>query len=305
MVTAWRFMDSASAAISRVAFVRIPELWAQASSYALGLYHSAVSYAQALQLQALVWASGEITSLENHVTSLVDSALSFAAAKAAQAEAYALALMHTAETDAANAIVAASTTLQADVASVRQLVVSDIGRLEAGTTAALHQLESDVISRVASAESLAFSQVQALQQGIVTDLETTGEAALQLAWPDAIPDIGALRQALGADFPDIQALLGLLAGAGTAGLLHALITSLAGTQALTKLATDCIVPNCRNLGGLGNFLNQLFADATDLALIAWLIEGVANPTGWARDTDAILGPVAADTTAAIRSLVGV
>lgn len=305
LINAALFMDRASAAISRLAFIRLPELWAQASSYALGLYHSATSYAQALQAQVLVWADGQVVRLENAITSGVATVLVRAEQLVTAARAEAAALVQRAETDAANAITQASTALQAEIAGDVATLEGDIARLDTWTVAAVGQLERDLVSQVASAEALAFSQVQALQRGIVTDLETTGEAALQLAWPDAIPDIEALRQALGADFPDIRALLGLLSGAGAAGLLHALITSLAGTQAITKLATDCIVPNCRNLGGLGNFLNQLFADATDLALIAWLAEGVRNPHGWAGETDALLGSIATDTASAARTLLGV
>lgn len=305
LTTAWHFMDSASAAISRVAFVRIPELWAQASSYALSLYHSAVSYSQALEAQVLVWADGQVVRLEHTITSAVAAAIVRGDQLVTAARAEALALVRRAEADTANAIVAASTTLRAELIADVATLEGDIRQLDTWTVAAVHQLGADLTHGLASAEALAFAQVQALQQGIVTDLEQTGQAALQLAWPDAIPDIEALRQALGADFPDIRKLLGLLSGAGAAGLLHALITSLAGTQAITKLATDCIVPNCRNLGGLGSFLGQLFADATDLALIAWLAEGVANPGRWAADTDALLGSIATDTASAARTLLGV
>lgn len=305
IVTAWHFMDSASQAVQRLALVRLPELAASAASYALGLYHAAVSYAQQLEAQAVAFAASEVSTVEATVSSWVTSALTYAAALAARAEAYALALVTTAETDAANAITAASSSLAAEIRTAELLAQGEVAALESWAAAGLTQLSTDLTSGLASAEALAFAQVQALQQGIVTDLEQTGEAALRLAWPDAIPDIDALRQALGADFPDIQQLLGLLAGAGTAGLLHALISSLAGTAAVTKLATDCIVPNCRNLGGLGNFLQQLFADATDLALIAWLAEGVADPGRWAADTDALLGSIATDTADAARTLLGV
>lgn len=305
MTVAWHFMDSASGAISRLAYVRLPALLFQATNYALGLYHAATSYAQALQAQVLVWADGQVARLENLITSAVATALVRAEQLVTAARAEAAALVARAEADAANAITRASTALQAEISADVATLEGDIRQVDAWAVSAVGQLGRDLTSGLASAEALAFSQLQALQRGIYTDLETAGEAALQVAWPDAIPDIEALRQALGADFPDIRALLDALAGAGAAGLLHALISSLAGTQAITKLATECIVPNCRNLGGLGNFLNQLFADATDLALIAWLAEGVRNPGGWAGETDALLGSIATDTASAARTLLGV
>jgi hypothetical protein len=299
------FMQEASSAVSRIVMVRIPEAVGAAYAYALGLYHSAVSYAQALEAQAVAYAASRVSALESTVQGWVAQALVYSASLASRAEAYALALVNSAEAAAANLVTESSTALRAEIRTAEQLAAGEVSALAASTQAAVSQLASDITAGVASAEAFAFSQVAALQRGIVTDLEQTGQAALQLAWPDAVPDIEALRQALGADFPDIEALLRALAGAGATGLLGALVTSLAGTATVTKLAAECIVPNCRNLGGLGRFLQSLFSDATDLALIAWLIEGVANPVGWARDTDAILGPVAADTTAVIRSLVGV
>lgn len=299
------FMGETASAVSRLLTVRLPEFLGAATAYALGLYHSAVSYAQALQAQALAWASARITAVENTVQGWVAQALVYSAQLAARAEAYALSLVNTAEAQAANLVIESSTALTAEIRAAEALAAREVSGLAASTQAAVNQLESDIISRVASAEALAYSQVTALGRGIVTDLEQTGEAALRLAWPDAAPDIEALRQALGADFPDVQALLDLLAGAGAAGLLHALITSLAGTAAVTRLATDCIVPNCRSLGGLGQFLQSLFADATDLALFAWLAEGVADPGRWAADTDALLGSIATDTASAARTLLGV
>lgn len=302
---AWHFMDSSAAAISRLAFVRLPEMLGQATGYALGLYHSAVSYAQALQVQALVWVSGRLTALENAAQADVAQAVSYATQLAAREEARALALVSSAETTAANLVIESSTALRAEIRTAELVAASEVSALAASTQAAVSQLGADLTSGLASAEALAYSQVTALGRGIVTDLEQTGEAALRLAWPDAAPDIDALRQALGADFPDVQGLLDLLAGAGAAGLLHALVTSLAGTAAVTRLATDCIVPNCRNLGGLGHFLQSLFSDATDVALFAWLAEAVADPGRWAADTDALLGSIATDTASAARTLLGV
>lgn len=299
------FMQEASAAASRLAFVRIPEMAGQAFSYALGLYHSAVSYAQQLEAQALVYADSRVAALENTVQGWVAQGLVYAARLGAQAEAYALALVQRAEADAASLVTAASTALQAEIRTAELIAQSEVATLESWAAAGLAQLGTDLTLGLASAEALAFSQVTALGRGIVTDLEQTGEAALHIAWPDAIPDIEALRQVLGADFPDIQALLDMLAGAGAAGLLHALVSSLAGTAAITKLAADCIVPNCRNLSGVGRFFQSLFADATDAALFAWLAEGVADPARWAADTQTMLGAIATDTASAARTLMGV
>jgi len=96
---------------------------------------------------------------------------------------------------------------------------------------------------------------------------------------------------LGADFPWLKDLEQVLAGAGAAGLAGALIRSLAGTQAITKLAEECIVPNCLNLSGFGSELHNLLGVAGDAALLAFLVTAVADPAGWAADMAATALPV--------------
>jgi hypothetical protein len=109
-----------------------------------------------------------------------------------------------------------------------------------------------------------------------------------------VPDLQALRDVLGADFPWLNDLAGLMAGAGTAGLLGALIRSMATSQAVTKLATDCIVPNCRNLSGLGSLLSELSGLLEGDIIFALLAAAVTDPAGAARDIEAAIYQPAAD-----------
>lgn len=299
-----QFEGDASGAITRLLTVRLPDFLGMAGSYALSLYHSATGYALALEQQTVAWADARITAAEQAALGWFSQALGYAEQLFSRAEADAAALVTQAETDAANAITQASTALQADIYAAEQLAASDVGALSAWTQAAVGQLESDLTTGIQSAEALAFSQVTALGRGIVTDLEQAGDTAVGLAWPGAAGDIEALRQTLGQDFPWLNDLLGLLAGAGTAGLLGALIRSMATSHALTRLANDCIVPNCRNLSGLGSDLSnlaQLFSAGT---IFAWLAEAVADPAAWAGDTNAVLAPVGAATVAAARGVFG-
>lgn len=269
-------------------------LASSAIAHADGLYNAAVSYVTASIASALAQAASWVTAAENYATRLFDTAALDITSGIARAE-----------SDAASALNAATSALGANITAAEQLAAREVTALEASTQTAVNQLASNLAAGLATAEALAASNLAALQHGIITDLEQTGDAAIGLAWPGAAGDIQALRGALGADFPWLNDLTGLLAGAGTAGLLGALIRSLAASQAVTRLATDCIVPNCRNLSGLGQFLQSLFADATDVALFAWLAEAVADPQRWAADTDALLGSIATDTASAARTLLGV
>lgn len=268
--------------------------WANnAETYALNLYSSAVAYETGLVDQAIADASALFTSVRNEAVSLFDTA----AADIANAFA-------TAETDAANLVASASSTLAADIRTAEAIAASDINTLRASTQAAVNTLSADITAGIHTAESLAAVNLAAAVGGIYTDLDTLGNAAIADAWPTAEGDIASLGRTLGADFPWLRDLLPELAGAGALGLAGSLIRSMATSQALTRLADDCIVPQCRNLGGLSNDLGNLLSDASTAAMLAWLIFGVVDPAGWAADTGAVAGPVASGLATTAGKLFG-
>jgi len=304
LVHAYQFYQDASGAISRIMFVRLPQFLGNAYSQALSLFDSARSEITSIYNQAVAFARAEATTVEQWAAAQLNQLAAEATSLFTRAENDAITWVRQAESAAASAVTNASAALQAEIASAEALAAREVNQLAASTQAAVNQLASDIASQVASAEALAFSQVQALQQGIITDLEQTGDAALQLAWPDAVPDLQALRDALGADFPWLNDLLGLMAGAGTAGLLGALIRSMATSQALTRLATDCIVPNCRNLSGLGSLLQQLAGLLENDLLFTLLAAAVADPAGAAADIQAALEQPATDAASLFTTLLG-
>jgi len=305
LVHAVQFYDSASAAISRIVYVRLPELAGSAYSQALSLFDSARAEVTSAYDQAVSYAAGLVSSAESWVTAQLTQLALEASSLFTRAEQDAAALVSQAESDAASLITQASTALQAEITQAEQLAASEVSTLAASVQSAVNQLASDITSGVAGAEALAYSQLQAAVGGITTDLETIGDSAVSLAWPDAVPDLQALKGVLGSDFPWLNDLLGLLAGAGTAGLLGALIRSMATSQAVTKLATDCIVPNCRNLGGYGNDLANLLSGLEDAALLAWLVQMVTDPSGWASDLASEGAPISQGAVSAATSLLGV
>lgn len=304
LVHAYQFYTEASDAISRVAFVRLPEFASSVYGQALALFDTARAEVITAYNRAISYATSVLSVAEQTAQVLWQSAVSQAEALFARAEADTLTLVGRAEAGAANLVTEASTALQADIASAEALAAHEVSALQASAQSAVNQLANDLTGGLASAEALAYSQVQALQQGIVTDLEQTGDAAIRLAWPDAVPDLQALRGVLGADFPWLNDLLGLMAGAGTAGLLGALIRSMATSQAVTRLATDCIVPNCRNLSGLGSLLQDLEGLLAGDLLFSLLAAAVADPQAAARDIEAALYQPAADTVSLISQLLG-
>ena len=155
-----------------------------------------------------------------------------------------------------------------------------------------------------NAERAAAVNLARVQRGIITDLKTTGDIAVRDVWRGAEGDIEALRRVLGNDFPWLKDLLGALGGLGAAGLLGALIRSVAGAEAITKLATDCIVPNCRDLGSFPSSLANLLGEASDAALLAWVIFMITDPHGWAADMERFALDPAQRTIADAASLLG-
>lgn len=262
-----------------------------AETYAKGLWDSATAYVNSLVNQALVTASGWVTGVWHDTVSLYNS-VSTAIVNG----------IATAETDAANAVANASTALQADITSAENWAAGEISGLAASTQAAINTLSRDITSGIQNAETIAATSLAAGVSSIYTDLDQWADQAIADAWPDAAGELDSLRNTLGADFPWLNDLIGALGGLGTLGLAGALIRSMATSQALTRLADDCIVPNCRNLSGLGNDLSNLLSVGSTAAMLAWLIFGVVDPAGWAADMSLVARPIASGTADAAAKL---
>lgn len=211
---------------------------------------------------------------------------------------------HDAERDITAAEAAAEKFADAGIRAAEAAAAAAVARLAAEVTAADTALQRDITAAAAAAQATAISTAEGYARVIYTDIDNWGTQALDRVWPDADQAIDGLRQALGGGFPDVQDLLGALGGLGAAGLLGALIRSLAGTAALTQLAEDCIVPNCRNLSQFGRDLQGLLGDVPAAAMLAWFIFLVADPSGWAADTYAAGEAVATAATTAARDLLG-
>jgi ribosomal protein L18 len=241
---------------------------------------------------------------ERDAAQLARRAENYAAGLVSAAEKSLTAAILNAEHAAATGITEAERALQAGISAVASGASADLAALAGQVNTTAGELARDIVAETQAAEAVAAAQLAAVRAGIYTDLTTWGNQAVTEAWPDASGDIAALRRALGGDFPWLNDLAGALGGLGAAGLAGALIRSIAGTQAITRLAADCIVPNCRNLSGLGNDLQQLLGDASIAAMIAWLIFGVTDPAGWASETYDAAGRPLTAVVSGVSHLVG-
>jgi hypothetical protein len=273
--------------------VTISDAYGQSVSYAGILYNDARGYASSLVSQALATAAGWVNYTENLAVTLYD-----------RASAAIVNGIATAETDAANALANASTTLKTDIVAAETLAVDDIDALQSSVQAAIDTLSNDIVTGVQTAETLAAHNLASAVGSIYTDLDTAADKAVSEAWPDAAGELAHLGGTLGQDFPWLKDLLGALGGLGVAGLAGSLIRSMATSQALTRLADDCVVPQCRNLGGLSNDLGNLLSDASTAAMLAWLIFAVTDPAGWSAEMETVAAPIASGLSESAAKLFG-
>ena len=296
------FAGTVATTIDHFATVTIPAAVTKAEADVIRAVDTAESDARTLFNTAEKYAESAVAAAERTARDLVSAAEADLTRAVDSVEATARGWVAAAETDAANALARASTTLTADINAAERAAAGDVAALAASLAAAETALARDVASGVATAEAVARAGITATQQAIYTDLETLGNQAVGAVWPDAAQDVAGLGKVIGADFPWLKDLLPALAGAGAAGLAGALMRSLAGAEVATKLATDCTIPNCRNLSQLGQDLSQLLSDASTAALLAWVIFLVTDPNGWANDMEQFAVPVAADISNSAASL---
>ena len=282
----------------------IPDAENRALNYAAGLVDTAEADASHLFAVAERDTASLVDTAELRAAALFHDAETYAARLTSDAEKSLAAAIQAAEAAALSAVAAAERTLTGSIAAAVTGADNDLRSLSGQVNTVAGELARDIVTEVQGAEATAAAALAAVQSGIYTDLEQWGDQAVTHVWPDAAGDIGALKGVLGNDFPWLQDLLGALGGLGTAGLAGALIRAIAGTEAITRLATDCVVPNCRNLSQFGTDLQDLIGVAALAALVAWLAAGVADPASWAQDMQTVAYPLGARWAAAANGMFG-
>lgn len=258
-----------------------------ALSAALGAVATAQAWLTTYINEIHAGLSADIIALQNYAVNALaalESKLS-AAINTALGEAYAFTTK--VESAVENDIAALAGVVASDVLKVEQLAVSEIGTaLSAAEAYALAEAAKAAAGAVAGLEQLTETTVAAIWQGIITDVDNVVAVADQ-DFQDVVTDLRAVARAVPTD----------IAGA--------IAATLAISVPLLKLAKDCTMPNCRNLSGFGQFLADLFTDATDVAFVAMLAELVHNPKQGAQDVINELGGLANDTIGLAKELVGV
>lgn len=208
------------------------------------------------------------------------------AEKAAKAEA--TALFRAAEHDATRAL-----------ATARSDLLKAVATAEAATAALAKTLTTDIGRIDSQIENLATVSIPAVLGALGTDIDS----AVSGDWDELTAAVAGATAAAAGGFADVTGWLGAISTTAINDIAGLSVLSVATAGALASLAEDCIIPNCRNLGGLGALLKDVLGLVEDGALLAFIAEVASNPEGAASDIESILGPIASSTSSQLLGLV--
>lgn len=288
-----------------IATVQIPRAYNAAVNwahiFAVDVRNAAYGWYQAALREvaaARALAAAQLAAVERSV-------LDFALAEYRSAVAYARVLFNQAEADAARAVAAAEASARAEVAAAAAAAAAGVARAEAGAAALFRTAEADIAGALRAGEAYAAARAAAAEDAALRAVQGAATAGLAAAWPGIITDVDRLRGVIADSWPDIRSAVDAVpraVPADLAGVIGAL-----GVLAVPMLRAmeDCVLPSCRNLGGLGSFLHDLTGAAEAAALLAWLVFCATDPVAAAADTAAAAGPVAGVTLGGLERLFGV
>jgi hypothetical protein len=276
------------------AIARANTLYNQAISFATANGAAIENDARSLYNSAIAHTDAAVAAVENDARSLYNQAIAFATTNGAAIEGDVRSLYN-------QAIAFATQNGAAIENDVRNLYSAAVAHADAVGA----QVEADARTLAGQAETLAKGLAQAAQAAAIAAVTGPLVTDLPNIWP-AIENVpSAIAGAAAGGFADVQSLL--------KGLDLSIPTSIGGTlavtvpivSALSRLAVDCTIPNCRNLSQFGKDLQALLSLFADGALIAFFVEMVTDPEGAARLIVDDLGPIANSAVNAAKSLVGV
>lgn len=139
----------------------------------------------------------------------------------------------------------------------------------------------------------------------LTTLE--GEAARALAgvWPDVSAAAQGVISTAGTDFAGAISDIKAIDWTKTVDIAGSIAGTAAIAASMAKLAEQCVIPNCRNLSGIGRELQQILGAVEGAGFLAFITEMLTNPAGAATEARDILVPVFEDTYTTAKHLIGI
>lgn len=236
----------------------------------------------------------DLSVAEKYTVTKVDAFDAKIASDLKAAESYALSEALKAETAAKAAATAAlglATTALNDA----------ISGVSAALTAAESTLTADYTAIKNEVDAITSTSIPAVVAAIDADIE----GAATDVWVGVSGAVTGAIGVAGEGFADVRGWLGSIPLSGITDLasLGVITAAIAGTVA--KLAEDCVMPQCQNLGGLSSLIGDLTGLLETGALLLFLEELANDPAAFAQDCDDILGPIANASIDTIRGLLSV
>lgn len=176
--------------------------------------------------------------------------------------------------------------------------------VEADMAAAVRAVEHDIVAGLHTAEDFAAAAAHAAERAAILSIEVTATSATAVVDGLIIDELDDLLGAIATDFPDIRAALGKIDLSKVGELAGVLSITGAISLAMTRYLRECGIPNCRNLGSYGRYLQDLLALVGAGSLFAALAELVQDPEGAARATVDALDDVLDAGVGVVRDLIG-
>jgi len=299
------FAVSAASQLYWLTTSALPEVLDVAKFYAAALYHRALAYAARLYHRATAYALSLVRAARAYALSLVRAAVSELDKAVRAARVYAHDLFRAEAAARAAAVAAAEHYAHTLVTATAADLGKAIHTLEAEITGAagvtLSQVSALVDTGVKQAEDFANTAAAAAVGVLSTDIP----AAITSLTTGVIDDIDTLEGVLGQDLPDIGDLLRSIPRDVPLDLIGTLGLSFALERVMARYLRECGIPNCRNLGALGHFLQDLLGAASLAGLLAMLSEMIHDPEGAAQSARDELGGLVSEAQDLVSSLLGV
>ena len=161
------------------------------------------------------------------------------------------------------------------------------------------------ISSTAAETLQAAEQVAARDAAEAAHLLNVGAATVAAgAIGGLLTDVETLGRDMAGGFADVRGAIADIPAAIPADIAAALATSALATRALTRLARECTVPNCRTVNGAKGFLESLLSGVELDAFIALVAALAADPARAAQRIDEWFGPVTREAETIGKGLLG-
>lgn len=296
LVTSWTVLEhaitEAATTIGWAVDIYIPREIGKAKAYAeqkvLSLAHAVKSDVTRLEHSIATHATSLLHRIEHDAAQAAHAVKALATATDHKIAAALHRVAHIATTAANTAVHAAISDVTKLVTTLRNDLTGEIRKVEAKVSGIATALDNDVKAIDSTISGLAISAVHGAEAAIAGDIESITLPV----WDDLTKAVSGAVAVAGSDFADARGWLGGIATGAISDVAGLTALAVATAGAVATLAEDCVIPNCRNLGGLGHLLEDLLGAVGTGAIMALIVEMAQDPEGAAQDVTNVLGPVA-------------